>query len=90
MQRETKIGAPTTCCNIWKLANQKGCSMMWAFQYGIPEFQKMSRKTIRNDCIIIYETKKEIVGKICLTTNMWRPNHQVAKYMIIIGHFIDA
>ncbi|XP_019427048.1 PREDICTED: zinc finger BED domain-containing protein RICESLEEPER 2-like [Lupinus angustifolius] len=71
--------------------------MMWAFQYGIPEFQKMSRKTIRNDCIAIYEAEKKClkallrsVGKISLTTDMWRSNHQVAEYMVITGHFIDA
>ncbi|KAF1877017.1 hypothetical protein Lal_00033570 [Lupinus albus] len=30
------------------------------------------------------------VGKISLTTDMWRSNHQVVEYMVITGHFIDA
>ncbi|KAF1870348.1 hypothetical protein Lal_00003554 [Lupinus albus] len=30
-------------------------------QHGITEFQKMSRKTIRNDCIVIYEVEKKCI-----------------------------
>ncbi|XP_019414969.1 PREDICTED: zinc finger BED domain-containing protein RICESLEEPER 2-like [Lupinus angustifolius] len=71
--------------------------MMWAFQYGIPKFQKMSCKTIRNDCIAIFKAEKKClkallrsVGKINLTVDIWRSNHQVVEYMVITGHFIDA
>jgi hypothetical protein len=30
------------------------------------------------------------VGKISLTTYMWKSTHQVVEYMVITGHFIDS
>ncbi|XP_028804297.1 zinc finger BED domain-containing protein RICESLEEPER 2-like [Neltuma alba] len=70
---------------------------MWGFQYANSEFQKVSRKTARNDCLAIYEAEKkqlkallEGVNKISLTTDMWKSAHQVAEYMVITGHFIDS
>ncbi|KAF1896222.1 hypothetical protein Lal_00027289 [Lupinus albus] len=38
----------------------------------------------------IVDAQGMIVGKISLTTDMWRSNHQVVEYMVITGHFIDA
>lgn len=71
--------------------------LMWAFQYANSEFQKVTRKTIRGDCLAIYEAEKKTlkaelksVSKISLTTDMWKSSHQVAEYMVITGHFIDA
>ncbi|WOK98155.1 zinc finger BED domain-containing protein RICESLEEPER 2-like [Canna indica] len=70
---------------------------MWGFQYANSEFQKISRKTARSDCLAIYEAEKkqlkvllQSVSKISLTIDMWKSSHQVAEYMIITGHFIDA
>ncbi|XP_028778035.1 zinc finger BED domain-containing protein RICESLEEPER 2-like [Neltuma alba] len=70
---------------------------MWGFQYANSEFQKISRKTARSDCLAIYEAEKKQlkallqgVSKISLTTDMWKSAHQVAEYMVITGHFIDA
>ncbi|XP_058776722.1 zinc finger BED domain-containing protein RICESLEEPER 2-like [Vicia villosa] len=70
---------------------------MWAFQYANSDFHKVTRKTIRSDCLALYEREKKIlknflesVSKISLTTDMWKSTHQVAEYMVITGHFIDA
>ncbi|WOL20181.1 zinc finger BED domain-containing protein RICESLEEPER 2-like [Canna indica] len=70
---------------------------MWGFQYANFEFQKISRKTTRSDCLAIYEAEKkqlnvllQSMSKISLITDMWKSSNQVAKYMVIIGHFIDA
>ncbi|XP_057444605.1 zinc finger BED domain-containing protein RICESLEEPER 2-like [Lotus japonicus] len=70
---------------------------MWAFQYANSDFQKVTRKTIRNDCLSLYEMEKrnlkallKSVNKISLTTDMWKSSHQVAEYMVVTGHFIDA
>ncbi|XP_028796353.1 zinc finger BED domain-containing protein RICESLEEPER 2-like, partial [Neltuma alba] len=70
---------------------------MWGFQYANSEFQKISRKTARSDCLAMYEAEKKQlkallqgVSKISLTTDMWKSAHQVAEYMVITGHFIDA
>ncbi|KAH1205714.1 Zinc finger BED domain-containing protein RICESLEEPER 2 [Glycine max] len=70
---------------------------MWAFQYGNPDFQKVSRKTVRSDCLAIYNAEKnrlkallKTVNKISLTTDMWKSCHQVVEYMVVTGHFIDC
>ncbi|WOL20035.1 zinc finger BED domain-containing protein RICESLEEPER 2-like [Canna indica] len=70
---------------------------MWGFQYANSKFQKISRKTARSDCLAIYEVEKkqlkvllQSASKISLTTDMWKSSHQVAEYMVITGHFIDA
>ena len=50
---------------------------MWAFQYANSKFQKISRKTVRSDCLALYEAEKKqlktllkIVSNISLTTDM--------------------
>ena len=70
---------------------------MWAFQYANSKFQKISRKTVRSDCLALYEAEKKqlktllkIVSNISLTTDMWKSSHQVVEYMVITGHFMDA
>ncbi|XP_010917997.1 zinc finger BED domain-containing protein RICESLEEPER 2-like [Elaeis guineensis] len=70
---------------------------MWGFQYANPEFQKISRKIARADCLTIYEVEKKklkallkSMNKISITTDMWKSSHQVAEYMVITGHFIDG
>ena len=70
---------------------------MWALQYANSEFQKISRKIVRSDCLTLYEAEKKqlktllkIVSNISLTTDMWKSSHQVVEYMVITGHFMDA
>jgi len=55
---------------------------MWAFQYANSDFQKVSRNTVRSDCLAIYEARKKVlkvelksVAKISLTTYMWKSSH---------------
>ena len=50
---------------------------MWGFQYANSEFQKVTRRTARSDCLAIYEVEKKklkallrSVSKISLTTDM--------------------
>ncbi|XP_057444811.1 zinc finger BED domain-containing protein RICESLEEPER 2-like [Lotus japonicus] len=66
---------------------------MWAFQYANSDFQKVTRKTIRNDCLALYEMEKrnlkallKSVNKISLTTDMWKSSHQVAEYMVVTAY----
>lgn len=33
---------------------------MWGFQYANPEFHKVTRKTVRSDCLVMYEEEKII------------------------------
>ncbi|XP_057457297.1 zinc finger BED domain-containing protein RICESLEEPER 1-like [Lotus japonicus] len=70
---------------------------MWAFQYANSDFTKVTRKTIRKDCLALYEAEKKIlktmlnsVNKISLTTDMWKSSHKVTEYMVLTGHFIDV
>ena len=70
---------------------------MWAFQYGNPDFQKVSHKTMRSNCLAIYNAKNnrlkaslKTVNKISLTTDMWKSSHQAVGYMVVTGHFIDV
>ncbi|KAG5022179.1 hypothetical protein JHK85_018521 [Glycine max] len=59
---------------------------MWAFQYANSKFQKISRKTLRNDCLALYEVEKKQL-KTLLKTKF---SHQVVEYMVITGHFMNA
>ncbi|XP_061359781.1 zinc finger BED domain-containing protein RICESLEEPER 2-like [Gastrolobium bilobum] len=70
---------------------------MWAFKFANPDFEKVSRQTIKSDCMAIYQAEKKClkaelmnVNRISITTDMWRSNHQVAEYMVITGHYIDS
>ncbi|XP_019433339.1 PREDICTED: zinc finger BED domain-containing protein RICESLEEPER 2-like [Lupinus angustifolius] len=60
-------------------------------------YEKISRKTVKNDCVTIYESEKKKlksalrdVSKICLTTDFWKSQNQKIEYMVLTGHFIDA
>ncbi|XP_061362778.1 zinc finger BED domain-containing protein RICESLEEPER 2-like [Gastrolobium bilobum] len=70
---------------------------MWAFKFANADFEKVSRQTIKNDCMTLYQAEKKClkaelmnVNRISITTDMWKSNHQVAEYMVITGHFIDS
>ncbi|XP_050918844.1 zinc finger BED domain-containing protein RICESLEEPER 2-like [Lathyrus oleraceus] len=60
-------------------------------------YEKISRKTLKNDCIVVYEAERKklkstlrTINKICLTTDLWKSQNQKIEYMVLIGHFIDA
>ncbi|XP_050888662.1 zinc finger BED domain-containing protein RICESLEEPER 2-like [Lathyrus oleraceus] len=60
-------------------------------------YEKISRKTLKNDCITVYEAERKklkstlrTVNKICLTTDLWKSQNQKIEYMVLTGHFIDA
>ncbi|XP_058725562.1 zinc finger BED domain-containing protein RICESLEEPER 2-like [Vicia villosa] len=60
-------------------------------------YEKISRKTLKNDCIAVYEAERKKlkstlrkVNKICLTTDLWKSKNQKIEYMVLTGHFIDA
>ncbi|XP_058760052.1 zinc finger BED domain-containing protein RICESLEEPER 2-like [Vicia villosa] len=87
-KRQTTIPfQPSNSDDIW----------MWGFQYANSDFHKVTHKTIRSDSVALFEREKKVlkkilesVGKISLTTDMWKSSHQVVEYMVIIGHFIDS
>jgi Domain of unknown function (DUF4413)/hAT family C-terminal dimerisation region len=65
-------------------------------KYNNPLFQKVSRATIRKDCIKVFETEKEKIRKIfknidmiSLTSDCWTSNQTIG-YMCLTAHFIDS
>jgi hypothetical protein len=59
-------------------------------------YESVSRKIIRNECIKVYETLKELLKKslrevesISLTTDLWTSNQNI-QYMCLVAHYIDA
>ncbi|KAM0060533.1 putative transcription factor/ chromatin remodeling BED-type(Zn) family [Helianthus debilis subsp. tardiflorus] len=61
-----------------------------------PMFERISRATIKSDCIKVYEhERKKLKGlindasSVCLTTDCWKSSHQKIEYMVITRHFID-
>ncbi|KAG8380689.1 hypothetical protein BUALT_Bualt06G0042100 [Buddleja alternifolia] len=61
-----------------------------------PEFVPMSRTTIRNQCVKIYENEKrklknefKYVNKMSITTDCWKSKNQKIEYLAITGHWID-
>lgn len=64
---------------------------------GMPEWEKISRNTLKNDCVSVYESEKKKlkamlknVNKISLTTDMWKSGNQKIEYMVITCHFVDS
>jgi hypothetical protein len=60
-----------------------------------PLYEFVGRKTIRAECLKIYESKKESLAKvlkgvdfISLTTYLWTSN-QTLSYMCLVAHYID-
>jgi len=54
------------------------------------DFHKVSCKTVRSDCLAIYEVEKKVlkaklksVAKISLTTDMWKSSHEVVEYICL-------
>jgi len=62
----------------------------------ISEYEKIRRKTTKDDCKIIYDREKnklkEVlkgVMRISLTTDLWKSQNQKIKYMVITRNFVD-
>jgi hypothetical protein len=57
-----------------------------------PSYQKMSRTTIKNECMRIFLSQKKIlkhVNKISLTCDLWTSNQTIC-YMSLVAHYIDS
>ncbi|WOL01356.1 Zinc finger, BED-type [Canna indica] len=74
---------------------EEGFNMMQ--KRGMIEWEKVSRTTIKKDCVQVYEAEKKKlkgqlkdVNKISLTTDLWRSTNQKIEYMVLTGHFVDA
>ncbi|KAG2570423.1 hypothetical protein PVAP13_7KG053036 [Panicum virgatum] len=59
-------------------------------------YESIGRKTIKNECMKVYESEKEQLRKslreaesICLTTDLWTSNKNV-QYMCLVAHYIDS
>ncbi|XP_022728910.1 zinc finger BED domain-containing protein RICESLEEPER 2-like [Durio zibethinus] len=64
---------------------------------GMPEWEKVSRNTIKKDCMQVYEAEKKklkallkTVSKISLTTDLWKSSNQKIEYMVLTAHFVDS
>ncbi|KAA8521407.1 hypothetical protein F0562_012101 [Nyssa sinensis] len=62
-----------------------------------PYWQKITRTTIKNDCISAYEIEKKklktlfkSINKVNITTDMWKSSNQKIGYMVVTGQFIDS
>nr|GMD07935.1 zinc finger BED domain-containing protein RICESLEEPER 2-like [Ipomoea batatas] len=63
----------------------------------MPEWKRISRSTIKSDCLKVYEIEKkklknnlESVSKVSLTTDCWKSKNQKIEYMVVTGHWIDS
>ncbi|KAF7154610.1 hypothetical protein RHSIM_Rhsim01G0169500 [Rhododendron simsii] len=61
-----------------------------------PHWQKISRATAKNDCISTYQVQKKKlktslkhVGRISITTDLWKSPGQRTQYMVVTGHYVD-
>jgi len=59
-------------------------------------YESVGRKTIKNECMKVYESEKELLKKslreaesISLTTDLWTSNQNI-QYMCFMAHYIDA
>jgi hypothetical protein len=59
-------------------------------------YESIGRKTIKNECMKIYESKKELIKKslreaesISLTTDLWSSNQNI-QYMCLVAHYVDV
>ncbi|KAH6764506.1 hypothetical protein C2S51_015755 [Perilla frutescens var. frutescens] len=61
-----------------------------------PHYEKISRATVRNDCITSFELEKKKlmlelkdVKRISVTTDLWKSDQNIS-YMVVTGHYVDA
>ncbi|XP_057797898.1 zinc finger BED domain-containing protein RICESLEEPER 2-like [Salvia miltiorrhiza] len=62
-----------------------------------PQFQKISRATVKKDVINVYNLEKKKlmlalkdINKISLTTDIWKSKVQKMSYMCVTGHLVDS
>jgi hypothetical protein len=62
----------------------------------IDNYESIGRKTIKNECMKVYESEKDLLKKthkevesISLTTDLWTSNQNV-QYKSLVAHYIDA
>uniref|UniRef100_A0A7N0UIN9 Uncharacterized protein n=1 Tax=Kalanchoe fedtschenkoi TaxID=63787 RepID=A0A7N0UIN9_KALFE len=60
-----------------------------------PDFRKVSRTTLKNDCIVSYNNEKKrlmtllnSVKRVSITTDIWRSGQKI-EYMVITCHFVS-
>lgn len=65
-------------------------------KYLNPAYQFIGRRTVRAECLKVYESEKESLAKalkgvdfISLTTDLWTSN-QTLSYMCLVAHYIDS
>ena len=65
-------------------------------RYMNASYQFIGRKTIRSECIKVYESEKSLLRKslrgadnISLTCDLWTSNQNLC-YMSLVAHYIDA
>ena len=86
----------------WVLMNEHAFTLMeeegfnFFMRCGIPQWEKISRTQLKNDCMVVYELEKtklktmlQSVNKISLTTDLSKSKSHKIEYMVITGHFID-
>jgi hypothetical protein len=61
-----------------------------------PHWKKISRATVKNDCIAVYNIEKNKlktllsgVDRVNITTDMWTSSQRVS-YMVVTCHFVDS
>ena len=61
-----------------------------------PNYEKISRTTVRNDCFASYELEKKkikellkSVNRVSVTTDLWKSGQKI-QYMVVTCHFVDS
>jgi len=62
-----------------------------------PNFQMISRNTLRSDILTLFENEKSSLkkllevnqGRVAITTDMWTASNQKKGYMVVTAHFVD-
>ena len=62
-----------------------------------PNYQRISRATVRKDCFTSYELEKKKLlallknaSRISVTTDLWKSTNQKISYMVVTCHFVDS
>ncbi|GAB4827468.1 hypothetical protein Ancab_040027 [Ancistrocladus abbreviatus] len=77
------------------IVEEEGFNLM--MKCGMPQWQKISHQTIREDCYKVYELQRKKlksllmkISNISLTTDLWYASPQKIEYMVLTGHFVDS
>ncbi|KVH89777.1 Ribonuclease H-like domain-containing protein [Cynara cardunculus var. scolymus] len=78
----------------FSIVEEEGFNLM--MKRGIPEWNRVSRVTIKADAFKVYELEKKRlkdlfkkVERVSLTTDLWKSKSQKIEYMVITAHFVD-